>query len=59
MNELNDKDVKRAVYSTLCGGVFYFAAKRLKIDATAALLAGTMLGTILSTEIIIKTNDYV
>ncbi len=40
------QEIKEAVYVAFAGGLFYFAAKRLKMDAYAALLIGTTIGKI-------------
>ncbi len=56
MNNFSDQEVKRAVYTALCGGLFYFAGKRLKLDASLALFVGSAIGQILAQD---KENEYV
>jgi len=53
---MNDK-IKEAVYVALYGGIFYGAAKALKLDANAALIIGTAIGKIMVTPS--KTNNDV
>jgi len=45
------KEIKEAVYVAFAGGLFYFAAKRLNVDAYAALLVGTAVGKIVAQDI--------
>lgn len=45
---MNEQRIKEAVYVALFGGAFYYAAKALKTNATAALIIGTAIGRILS-----------
>ncbi len=48
--------IKEAVYVALTGGVFYYSAKALKLDANAAVILGTAIGKILATQ---KINSNV
>lgn len=52
-----DYIIKDAVYTTLAGASFYYAAKVLNIDTNAALIIGTGIGHILAVNSKIKNYD--
>lgn len=47
---MSEQQIKEAVYVALAGGTFYYVAKVLKLDTNAAIIVGTAIGKILSTN---------